>query len=66
VIPGNFGLKDQALALRWVKENIQDFGGDPDSIIVFGESAGGASAHYQMISPLNQGKLTRQYSKSIL
>ncbi|KAL1116581.1 hypothetical protein AAG570_005053 [Ranatra chinensis] len=56
VIPGNFGLKDQAMALGWVKRNIEHFGGDPDSITIFGESAGGASVHYMMMSPLSKGR----------
>lgn len=49
-MPGNAGLKDQVMALRWVKHNCQFFGGDPDNITVFGESAGAASTHYMMLT----------------
>lgn len=55
VTPGNNGMKDQAQAIRWVHENIADFGGDPNRVTLFGESAGGVAVHYHMISPLSKG-----------
>ncbi|KAK9501020.1 hypothetical protein O3M35_002154 [Rhynocoris fuscipes] len=63
-IPGNFGLKDQAMALQWLKDNIESFGGDGERITVFGVSAGGASTHYLMISPLTKGLLNGVISQS--
>uniref|UniRef100_A0A1B0AZH3 Carboxylic ester hydrolase n=1 Tax=Glossina palpalis gambiensis TaxID=67801 RepID=A0A1B0AZH3_9MUSC len=54
-IPGNAGLKDQLLALKWVKANCHFFGGDVNNITVFGESAGGVSAHYMMLSEKAKG-----------
>ena len=55
--PGNAGLKDQVLAMRWVRANIKDFGGDPASITLYGESAGAASVGYHMLSPMSRGEL---------
>ena len=55
VAPGNYGLMDQSLALQWVQRYIQIFGGDPKSVTIFGESAGGASVHYHILSPHSTG-----------
>ncbi|XP_050302566.1 juvenile hormone esterase-like [Anthonomus grandis grandis] len=55
VIPGNAGLKDQAMAIKWVNENIALFGGDPARVTLFGQSAGGASVGYQLLYKKNEG-----------
>ncbi|XP_024083442.1 liver carboxylesterase-like isoform X1 [Cimex lectularius] len=54
IIPGNFGLKDQALALDWIKQYIKYFGGNPNSITVFGDGSGGASAHFLAVSHMTK------------
>ena len=56
LLPGNLGLRDQTLALRWVEDNIQALAGDPNKITIFGESAGAGSVHMQMLSPLAKGR----------
>ncbi|KFB48524.1 AGAP005837-PA-like protein [Anopheles sinensis] len=57
--PGNAGMRDQVLALRWVQRNIAAFGGDPQAVTLFGESAGGASVQLHMMSPLSRGLFQR-------
>lgn len=64
VIPGNMGMKDQVQALRWIKENIQGFGGDPAKVTLVGLSAGASSVHLHMQSPLSQDLFIRGVSES--
>lgn len=52
---GAYGLEDQRLALSWVKANAAAFGGDPSRVMIFGESAGGASVCHHLVSPLSEG-----------
>ncbi|XP_025743751.1 bile salt-activated lipase isoform X1 [Callorhinus ursinus] len=63
-LPGNYGLRDQHMAIAWVKRNIAAFGGDPNNISIFGESAGGASVSLQTLSPYNKGLIRRAISQS--
>ncbi|CAL8114264.1 unnamed protein product [Orchesella dallaii] len=62
--PGNYGLKDQALAIKWISENIAAFGGDPKKITLMGQSAGSAAAHLHMMSPLTKHLISGVISSS--
>jgi carboxylesterase type B len=55
VIPGNNGLKDQLLAIQWTHDNIHLFGGNPDQITIFGESAGSGSCAYHLLNQNSEG-----------
>lgn len=56
VVPGNMGFKDQRCALRWLKDNISCFGGDPERVTIMGQSAGSVSVHYLMLFAAHEGE----------
>ncbi|XP_027873231.1 bile salt-activated lipase-like isoform X3 [Xiphophorus couchianus] len=58
-LSGNYGLWDQHAAISWVRRNIRAFGGNPDNITIFGQSAGAASVNFQMLSPYSKGLFRR-------
>ncbi|XP_075975054.1 esterase FE4-like [Anticarsia gemmatalis] len=63
-VPGNAGMKDQVAVLKWVKKNIQSFGGNPNSVTIMGTSAGGASVGYHLVSPMSKGLFHRAIAMS--
>ncbi|KAK9875476.1 hypothetical protein WA026_007868 [Henosepilachna vigintioctopunctata] len=63
-VPGNAGLKDMVLALKWVNRNIKKFNGDPNNVTIFGESAGASCVHLLMLSPSAKGLFQRAIAQS--
>ena len=63
-VPGNAGMFDQVMAIRWVKENIEQFGGDPGRITLMGESAGACSLSLHLLSPLSRSLFTQAIMQS--
>jgi para-nitrobenzyl esterase len=63
-VSGNYGLLDQVAALKWLKRNIAQFGGDPENITIFGQSAGAGSVQSLCASPLSKGLVSHAISMS--
>ncbi|MBO4888215.1 MAG: carboxylesterase family protein [Firmicutes bacterium] len=63
-VSGNYGILDQIAALDWICENIEAFGGDPENITIFGQSAGAMSVQTLVSSPLTKGKIARAILQS--
>ena len=63
-VPGNAAMFDQLMALQWIKDNIAQFGGNPDNITIFGESAGAASVSLHLLSPLSRNLFNQAVMQS--
>ena len=64
MVPGNAGFRDQNMAMTWVHNYISSFGGDPDLVTIFGESAGSFGVAMHLISPLSRGLYPRAIMES--
>ena len=62
--PGNFGMLDQVEALKWVKDNIENFGGNSGKVTIFGASAGGSIVNLHLLSPLSKGLFHQAIAES--
>ncbi|XP_076349879.1 carboxylesterase 1E-like isoform X2 [Tachypleus tridentatus] len=62
--PGNYGLFDQVLALQWIQENIQAFGGNPEKVTIFGNGVGATCVSLHMVSPLSKGLFAAAVAQS--
>nr|CAD7196201.1 unnamed protein product [Timema douglasi] len=63
-VVANNGLRDQVMALRWVRDNISQFGGDPHNVTIFGESAGATSVHALLLAPSSEGLFHKAIAQS--
>lgn len=63
-VSGNYGILDQIAALKWVKQNISKFGGDPDNVTIAGQSAGSFSVNVLVVSPLAKGLFHKAIAQS--
>ena len=63
-VSGNYGILDHIAALEWVRDNVAGFGGDPNNVTIFGESAGGGSVYSLLATPLAKGLFHKAISQS--
>ena len=63
-VPGNAGMRDQVLALKWIQNFIKYFGGNPNLVTIFGESAGSLSVAAHIVSPMSKGLFNRAILES--
>jgi carboxylesterase type B len=64
VLPGNLGMRDQVMALQWIRQNIAAFGGNPERVTLFGQSSGASSVGFHMLSDMSTGLFSQVISQS--